>query len=184
MTFTSQKYNKYRICFINNKKGSIFSDTPFLIICQEIEELHHSTHAAHSGSRHSGQEHACDRGCIFQSYTSYLSRVNNACCKEIFIGICTGVVSKVSFSVFNLLNNNSTFHSGISGNLAKRFFYGSFYNFNTCRFIFICSLLFSLSFRLRKRLQYRELRLHQLIWLNVLAVSHDHNRRLSFLFGL
>ena len=155
MTFTSQKYNKYRICFINNKKGSIFSDTPFLIICQEIEELHHSTHAAHSGSRHSGcriflflignhtfccQEHACDRGCIFQSYTSYLSWVNNACCKEIFIGICTGVVSKVSFSVFNLLNDNSTFHSGVSGNLAKRFFYGSFYNFNTCRFIFICSL--------------------------------------------
>ena len=107
-------YNK-KVAFVKPKA------TPIFILRKP--ELHHSTHAAHSGSTHrhfwlifllfydytfSSQEHTSDRSCIFQSYTSNLSRIYHTGSVQVFVHIRTGIVTEVTLSFTYFLNNYST----------------------------------------------------------------------------
>ena len=116
-----------------------------------IFRLHHTTHAW--GCRSSwhffllfsdytfcGQEHACDRSCIFQCHTSNLSWVDYASFKEVFVLVGACIVTKVALAVSNLVYHNCAFETSVVHNLAKWFFDGTLYDANTSSFIVVVAL--------------------------------------------
>ena len=132
---------KKRTTFLLGKVVLIF----FIYLKRKLE-LHHSAHASHSGSAHwhfrfifllfynytfSSQEHTSDRSCIFQSYTSNLSRVYYTGSVQVFVNIQTSVVTKVTLAFTYFLNNYRTFFTSVSNDLTKWFFDSTFDDFNT-----------------------------------------------------
>ena len=100
------------------------------------QRLHHAAHATHSGSTHRhfwfifflfhnytfcSQEHTCNRSGIFQSYTSYLSRIYHTGSVQVFVNISTGIVTEVTFTFAYFLYYYCTFLTCIGNNLTKRF---------------------------------------------------------------
>lgn len=83
------------------------------------------------------KQHTSDRRRIFQCYPGNLCRIDNACFEQIFIHFSTCIESKISLSFFHFLHNDATLNTTVNNNLAKRFFNGTFYDLNTCGFIFI-----------------------------------------------
>ena len=59
---------------------------------------------------------------------------------QVFINICTGIVTKVCLAFTHFLYNNSTFFTGVGNNLAQRFFNSTFDDVNTGCFIYIVTL--------------------------------------------
>ena len=107
------------------------------------QRLHHAAHATHSGSTHRhfwfifflfhnytfcSQEHTCNRSGIFQSYTSYLSRIYHTGSVQVFVNISTGIVTEVTFTFAYFLYYYCTFLTCIGNNLTKRFLDGTLDN--------------------------------------------------------
>ena len=119
------------------------------------QRLHHAAHATHSGSTHRhfwfifflfhnytfcSQEHTCNRSGIFQSYTSYLSRIYHTGSVQVFVNISTGIVTEVTFTFAYFLYYYCTFLTCIGNNLTKRFLDGTLDNLDTGCFVFIIAL--------------------------------------------
>ena len=56
---------------------------------------------------------------------------------QVFVYICTGIVTEVTFTFTYFLYYNRTFLTSVSYNLTKRFFDGTLDDFDTCSFICI-----------------------------------------------
>ena len=68
----------------------------------------------------SGKQHACDRCSVFKGNTGNFGRINDSSSKQFLILVCTGIVTKISFSFPYFLDNNRSFNTSIINDCAKR----------------------------------------------------------------
>ena len=105
--------------------------------------LHHATHSWLS-HRHCGlllrlvtdqtlgcEEHASNRSGVLKSHTLHLCRIYNTFLAKIFIDVFSSIVTKVTFTLANLLNHDSTFATSVLNDLTQRLFDGTNYDVDT-----------------------------------------------------
>lgn len=112
-----------------------------------LNGLHHATH---SGVTHrefglvflliadntfGSEEHAGNRSCIFECYTSYLGRVNHTGSTQVDKLFGLGIIAIVTFALANLVYNNSSLNTGVAADLAERLLDGAANDGNTSGFV-------------------------------------------------
>ena len=132
------------------KKATVPSGTAAHII-NHGSRLHHTTHSAahtrihrrHSSSLFfflsdhalSSQEHTCDRSSVLQCYASYLSWVDYTSLAQILETVLTSVVTEVALAFLHFLNDNGTFLTSVSYDLAKRLLDSALNDLDTCSLV-------------------------------------------------
>ena len=120
-----------------------------------VRGLHHAAHTTHARGcgRHlglvlfllyqdalGGEEHACDRGSVLESNTSYLGWVDDASGEEVLEVVGASIVTKVALALLDLLNNNGTLFATVEDDLTQRLLDGATYDVDTCCLIIIVAL--------------------------------------------
>src|SRR3712207_1670637 len=87
-----------------------------------------------------GEEHACDRGCVLQSYTSNLGWVDDTFLTKILVNLGTCIVTEVALALAYLIYYHSTFATCVGYNLAQRLLDGTLHDVDTRLLIGIVAL--------------------------------------------
>ena len=108
--------------------------------------LHHTPHSTHTRCAHwhlgfvlllfndntlCCEEHSCNWSSVLKCNACYLGWVNDTCSEEVLIDIGTSIVTIVTLTLANLLDNDSTLLAGIGNNLTEWFLNGALNNCNT-----------------------------------------------------
>ena len=75
-----------------------------------------------------------------KSNTGNFCWIDNTSFEKVFIHFSAGIKTKITFSFFYFLNNDTSFDTAIVNDLAKRFFDSTFNNLDTGCFIFVSTL--------------------------------------------